>query len=110
LKYRLRLGNGKYSDYLLDFNFFHYSEYTGRYYTSRMEYRDDGRYRWDDKQWSIYEELYVVHDFEGLVKTAKRMFEEVEYELEESGEDAMGYINDLLFNMRPYLSRNLSGI
>ena len=110
LKYRLRLGNGQYSDYLLDFNFFHRSEYTGKYYTSRMEYRDDGRYRWDKRQWNIYDELYKIHDFRGLVKAAKRMYEEVEYELEESGEDAMGYINDLLLNMRPYLSRGFKGL
>ena len=99
---KLGIGNGMISDYLLDFNFFLFSEKTNRYYTSRMEFRDDRRYRWSKRQWDIYYELYEAFSFDKLVAAAMIIFEkELEDYLNENGEDGMFYIEEYLLNHRP---------
>lgn len=62
------------NDYLLDFNFFLFSEKSGSYYTSRMEFKDDFVYMWSDSQWDIFEELRSLYSFDALVDEAERVF------------------------------------
>lgn len=99
---KLGIANDMISDYLLDFNFFLFSEKTNRYYTSRMEFRDDRKYRWSERQWGIYYELYDTFSFDKLVAAAMIIFEEeLEDYLNEDGEDGMFYIEEYLLNHRP---------
>ena len=56
------------SDYLLDFNFFFFSERNQCFYTSRMEFRDDAVYQWNQRQWGYYYEIYSSYHFDKFVK------------------------------------------
>ena len=55
-------------DYLLDFNFFFFSARNQCFYTSRMEFKDDYVYQWNQRQWGYYYEIYSSYHFDKLVK------------------------------------------
>ena len=58
----------KFTSYLLlGFNFFYYSGFSRRFYTSKME---DKLCLWDESQWQIFKELAAIHDFKGICKDA----------------------------------------
>lgn len=58
------------SDYLVDFNFFYWSSFSRKFYTSRMEFKDDHVNLWSNRQWEIFKELSAIHDFKGICKDA----------------------------------------
>lgn len=69
------------NDYLLDFNFFLYSEKSKSYYTSRMEFKDDFVYMWSDSQWDIFDELRHLYLFDALVNEAERILNDYSSEI-----------------------------
>ena len=81
------------NDYLLDFNFFLYSEKSKSYYTSRMEYKDDFVYLWSKRQWEIFDELRHLYLFDALVNEAERILND--YSSENLDEDV---IDEIIFN------------
>lgn len=73
--------------YLLNFNYFHYSKKSGRYYTSRMEEKY-GYYKvWSDRQWGIFKELENVHNFKEIVLEARKFFQSNIVEINVYGKD-----------------------
>lgn len=74
---------------LLDFNFFLYSKKADKYYTSRMEFKDDGCHLWSKRQWGIFDELSSLYDFESIcldahytvARIASKSDSEFEYEV-----------------------------
>lgn len=61
------------TDYLLDFDFFLYSEQTKSYYTCRMSFKDDFVTEWNKRQWEYYEELYELYSFDLIVEKARNL-------------------------------------
>lgn len=82
------------TDYLLDFNFFLYSGLNGCFYTSRMEYKDDFVYMWNERQWDIYYELSQLYSFDKLVKDAQTFWKEHDFEISDmdDAQDILGWI------------------
>lgn len=75
-KRAIELGkNGKTHSELLDFDFFLYSQ-KSRYYTSRMSFKDDLVFMWNDRQWEYFEELRESYSFEKIISKAIRLAQE----------------------------------
>ena len=66
--YALGTSKLKTLDYLLDFNFFFFSARNQCFYTSRMEFKDDFVYQWNQRQWGYYYEIYSSYHFDKFVK------------------------------------------
>lgn len=65
------------TQYLLDFNFFYYSERTKKFYTSMMELKEGNRVFWNDDQWDIFDEIRDIQDFEAIASKAEKMESEM---------------------------------
>lgn len=85
------------SDYLLDFNFFLYSGLNGCFYTSRMEYKDDSVYMWNERQWDIYYELSQLYSFDKIVKDAQICWKEHDFEISDMNE-----AQNILWEIEPF--------
>lgn len=84
------------SDYLVDFNFFYWSSFSRKFYTSRMEFKDDHVNLWSNRQWDIFKELSAILDFKGICKDAIRVAKELKKELggNITDDDIAEYIQD----------------
>lgn len=94
----LQVSGGEINDYLLDFNYLHYSKRTRKFYTSRMKFKDFLVYMWSERQWDIYRELADIHNFKKIVAKAKKIFKKYEHYIDEDGEVGMDYMLDDLYN------------
>lgn len=97
-KRSLQVSGGDINDYLLDFNYLHYSKHSRKFYTSRMKFKDFLAYMWSERQWDIYRELADIHNFKKIVAKAKRIFKKYEYYIDQDGEDGMDNMLDDLYN------------
>lgn len=97
-KNSLRVSGGVINDYLLDFNWFLYCSKNGKFYTSRMKFKDDFVYMWSERQWLIYKELSILFGFKKIVAKAKRIFKKYEHYIDQDGEDGMDDMLDELYN------------
>lgn len=68
------------NDYLMDCDFFLYSEVGKCFYTCRMSFKDDQVYMWNQRQWAYYRELFELYDIASITDKAQyvvdRYFEE----------------------------------
>ena len=64
-EYALWLGEWS-SDYLMDCDFFLYSEVGKCFYTCRMNFKDDQVYMWNQRQWGYYRELFKLYDIASI--------------------------------------------
>lgn len=78
------------TDYLLDFNFFYYSNKNCVYYTSRMDFKDDYNHLWGPHQWNIFYELMNLVNIDSLVQKAISLVEKYQ--------DLDIIINDYIYN------------
>lgn len=97
-KRSLQVSGGEINDYLLDFNYFHYCSKNGKYYTSRMKFKDFLAYMWSPRQWALYRELSDTHSFKKIVAKAKRIFKKYEHYIDQDGEGGMDDMLDDLYN------------
>ena len=77
------------TDYLVDFDFFLWSKKSGRYFTSRMSFCDDGCNLWNERQWSYFQDLLEIYDFDEMVDRAIQMVDKL---WDDYGEDCVDEI------------------
>ena len=59
------------NDYLMDCDFFLYSEVGKCFFTCRMNFKDDQVYMWNQRQWGYYRELFELYDIASISDKAQ---------------------------------------